>query len=366
MTDLNKTPKAKAGILQINPYKAGGGQMGNVPKLFHLASNETPHGAPDEARVAIAGLADNIHLYPNGGANILRTAIAKQHNLNADKIICSNGSDELLTLIANAYIAKGDEAIICQYGFLVYKIAILANGGTPVVAPEENFTVSVDAILSCVSAKTKVVYLANPGNPTGTYISASELNRLHKGLRADIVLVVDSAYAEYCQKDDYSAGIGLVEAYENVIMTRTFSKIYGLAALRVGWAYTSETIADVLNRIRGPFNVNTAAQLAGAAAISANDFVEMSLAYNDKWAGIIMQRLSGLGIKITPSHTNFLLIHFNETSKTAKQADEYLCANGVVLRRLEAYNIPNALRYTIGTDEANELVLSLLEKFIES
>ena len=366
MTDFNKAPVANAGIMDIHAYKAGGGQLNDAEKIYHLASNETPHGAPKEARDAIADLAQNIHLYPNSGSSNLRAAIAKKYDLDANKIVCSNGSDELLTLIAAAYIKQGDEAIISEYGFLVYKIAILANGGVPVVAKEINYTVDVDAILDNVTDKTKVVYLANPGNPTGTYIYAGELNRLHKGLRSDIVLVVDSAYAEYCLEDDYNNGIDLVEANENVIMTRTFSKIYGLAALRVGWSYASETIVSVLNRIRGPFNVNSAAQAAGSAAIFADKFVDMSLQHNVKWAGIIKQRLTGLGINITPTHTNFMLIHFDDTNKTAEEADRYLCSHGVVLRRLEAYNIPNALRYTIGSDEANELVLSLLEKFIKS
>ncbi|PCI86239.1 MAG: histidinol-phosphate transaminase [Hyphomicrobiales bacterium] len=365
MSDLDKAPIPKAGIMQINAYKAGGGQFSGVEKLYHLASNETPHGAPQQARDAVAELANNIHEYPDPGSTKLRDAIAKKHGLNADKIVCSNGSDELLTLIANGYIAEGDEAIISQYGFLVYKNVIQANGGIVVVADEVDFTVDVDNMLACVTDKTKVVYLANPGNPTGTYIGAGELNRLHKGLRSDIILVIDSAYAEFCLADDYHDGVDLVEANENVIMTRTFSKLYGLAGLRVGWCYASDGIIAVLSRIRGPFNVNATAQVAGAAAVFADDFVKMSLDHNVKWAGVISQRLSGLGIKVTPTHANFMLIHFDGTGKTAEEADRYLCSKGVVLRRLEAYNIPNALRYTIGSDEANELVLSLLETFMK-
>ncbi len=364
---LMKNPSvANDGIMKINAYTPGGAQMGNeVKTLYHLASNETPFGAPDEARTAIADLASHLNLYPNGGALELRSAIAKRYGLKVGNIVCGNGSDELLEFIAAAYIGQGDEAIITEFGFLVYKIAILANGGTPVIAKEVDYTVDVDAILAAVTDKTKVVFLANPGNPTGTYINAGELNRLHKGLRSDIILVIDSAYAEYCTMADYNDGADLVEGNENVIMTRTMSKIYGLAALRVGWSYASDGIVAVLNRIRGPFNVNSAAQAAGAAAIFADDFVKMSIDHNDKWAGIIKQRLNGLGINITPSHTNFLLIHFDETGKTAEEADRYLCSQGVVLRRLEPYNIPNALRYTIGSNEANELVLSLLEKFVK-
>lgn len=365
MSDLDKAPVPKAGIMDINAYKAGGGQFEGVEKLFHLASNETPHGAPQEARDAVVNLANNIHEYPDAGSTVLRDAIAKKHGLDADKLICSNGSDELLTLIANCYIGEGDEAVISEFGFLVYKNVIQANGGKVVVADEIDFTVDVDNMLACVTDKTKVVFLANPGNPTGTYINAAELNRLHKGLRSDIVLVVDSAYAEFCLEDDYNAGVDLVEDNENVIMTRTFSKLYGLAALRVGWGYMSTSIAGALNRVRGPFNVNATAQVAGAAAIVADEFVRMSLAHNTRWAGVINQRLNGLGITITPTHANFMLIHFDGTGKTAEEADRYLCSRGVVLRRLEAYNIPNALRYTIGSDEANELVLSLLEDFLK-
>lgn len=365
MDDLKKAPVPKAGIMEINAYKAGGGQFSGVEKIYHLASNETPHGAPQEARDAVVALANNIHEYPDAGSTQLRDAIAKKHGLDAEKIVCSNGSDELLTLIANGYIGVGDEAIITEFGFLVYKNVIQANGGTVVVADEVDYTVDVDNILACVTDKTRVVYLANPGNPTGTYIGAGELNRLHKGLRSDIIFVVDSAYAEFCLADDYHDGVDLVEANENVIMTRTFSKLYGLAALRVGWCYASDAIIGVLNRIRGPFNVNATAQVAGSVAIFADDFVKMSLDHNVKWAAVITQRLNGLGIKITPTYANFMLIHFDGTGKTAEEADRYLCSKGVVLRRLEAYNIPNALRYTIGSDEANEMVLSLLEKFME-
>lgn len=365
MDDLKKAPVPKAGIMEINAYKAGGGQFSGVEKIYHLASNETPHGAPQEARDAVANFADGLEVYPSPASDALRAAIAKRHDLNADNIVCGTGSDELLNLIGNAYIGVGDEAIITEYGFLVYKNVIQANGGTVVVADEIDYTVDVDNILACVTDKTKVIYVANPGNPTGTYISAAELMRLHKGLPSDVILVVDSAYAEFCHEDDYSAGINLVEANENVIMTRTFSKIYGLAALRVGWCYGPDGIIDVLNRIRGPFNVNAAAQVAGTAAMNALEFEKMSVEHNDKWKAILFQRLNGLGIKVTPSQANFLLIHFDGTGKTAEEADRYLCLQGIVMRRLESYNIPNALRYTIGSDEANEMVLSLLEKFME-
>lgn len=369
MSDTVKIPQPKAGILEINAYKAGGGQFSGVEKLFHLASNETPHGAPQEAKDAVANLA-NMHKgglqdYPTPGSDALRAAIAERHDIDAERIVCGNGSDELLNLIGNGYIGAGDEAIITEYGFLVYKNVIQANGGSVVVADEIDHTVNVDNILACVTEKTKVVFVANPGNPTGTYIKAAELNRLHKGLPSDCVLVVDSAYAEFCHEDDYSAGIGLVEAHENVVMTRTFSKIYGLAGLRVGWCYASANIIDVLNRIRGPFNVNQAAQVAGSKAIAASEFEAMSVAHNDKWKAIIFQRLNGLGLKVTPSQGNFMLVHFDDTDKTALEADRYLCSEGVVLRRLEPYNLPNALRYTIGSDEANILVLSLFEKFMK-
>ena len=252
-----------------------------------------------------------------------------------------------------------------MHGFLVYRIYVLAAGAEPVAAPETNFTADVDAILNAVTPRTKAVFLANPNNPTGTYLPFEEIKRLHAGLPPHAMLVLDGAYAEYVRRNDYAAGIELVAANENVVMTRTFSKIHGLAALRIGWCYAPAHVCDMLNRVRGPFNVNSAAILAGAAAIEDAAHVEMSADHNDKWLPWLIEKISALGLEVTPSVANFLLIRFpSEPGKTSKDADTFLSSNGVVLRAVGGYGIPDGLRMTVGTEEANRLTVELLGKFV--
>jgi len=228
-------------------------------------------------------MAERLEYYPDGAAHDLREALAARHGLNPERIVCGNGSDELLELLAHAYLGPGDEAIYTEHGFLVYPIAIKANGATPVVAPEKNLTADVDAILERVSGRTKMVFLANPNNPTGTYLPFDEVKRLHAGLPESCLLVLDAAYAEYVRRNDYEAGIELVSASNNVVMTRTFSKAYGLAGLRLGWLYGPENVVDVLNRVRGPFNVNAAALAAGVAAVEDVEHLERAVRHNEKW-----------------------------------------------------------------------------------
>ncbi|MGE3245288.1 MAG: histidinol-phosphate transaminase, partial [Beijerinckiaceae bacterium] len=240
-----------------------------------------------------------------------------------------------------------------------------AAGGTPVAVPEKNFTADVDAILAAVTPKTKAVFVANPNNPTGTYLPFEEVKRLHAALPPQVLLVLDGAYAEYVRRNDYAAGIELVSAFENVVMTRTFSKIHGLAALRIGWCYAPAHVCDMLNRVRGPFNVNSAALLAGSAAVADTSHVEKSADHNDKWLPWLIENISALGLEVTPSVANFLLIHFpKEAGKTAKDAEAFLSSNGVVLRGVGGYGIPGALRMTVGTEEANRLTVDLLGKFV--
>ena len=270
-----------------------------------------------------------------------------------------------MSLITNAYIGPGDEGIFTAHGFLVYKIAIQAAGGVPVVAEEKDFRTDVDAILAKVSPRTKIVFLANPNNPTGTYIPFDEVKRLHANLPSHVLLVLDAAYAEYVRRNDYASGIELVATSENVVMTRTFSKIYGLAMVRLGWCYAPAGIIDALNRIRGPFNVNGPALEAGIAALSDEDHLAKSLAHNDRWLPWLESEISALGITVTPSVGNFLLLHFPKTpGKTAKEADAALSAEGLVLRGVAAYGLPDCLRLTIGPEEANRKVVDVLKKFM--
>ncbi len=361
---MSARPQPKPGVMEIDPYMPGKSQAKGA-KLYKLSSNESPFGASPKAVAAYMEAATQLERYPDGQAMALRQAIAQRYALNADNIVCGAGSDEVLALLAQAYLAPGDEAIYSEYGFMVYPIVISANGATAVVAPEKNFTTDVDAILRRVTPRTRMVFLANPNNPTGTYIPFDEVKRLHAGLPPTTLLVLDAAYAEYVRRNDYESGIELVGASENVVMTRTFSKIHGLAAARIGWAYAPSHIADALNRIRGPFNVSSAAQAAGVAAMTDQDFVEKAVTHNNA----VLEDLSGeiieLGIGVTPSVGNFLLLHFApSTGRTAAKADAFLLERGIILRRMEGYNLPQCLRLTIGDDEANMAVVAALKDYM--
>ena len=363
---MSVRPAPRPGILDIAPYVPGRSKAAPGVKLHKLSSNETPLGPSPAAVAAYKAIADQLELYPDGAATALRQAIGAAYGLNPDRIVCGNGSDDILHLIANGYVGPGDEAIYTEYGFLVYPIAIRAMGGTPVVAPETDYTASVDAILSRVTPKTRVVFLANPNNPTGTYIPFREVRRLHEGLRPDILLVLDAAYAEYVRRNDYESGVELAGSAENVVMTRTFSKIYGLAALRIGWAYGPAAVIDVLNRIRGPFNVSSAAIVAGVAALSDRAHREQAVAHNETWLPRVTVEIEKLGLEVTPSVGNFVLIHFPDVKgRRAADADEFLINRGVVLRRVVAYGLPHALRMTIGSAEANEATVAALAAFME-
>jgi histidinol-phosphate aminotransferase len=358
-------PQPRPGVFDIDPYVPGKSAAPGAAKVYKLSSNETPLGPSLKAIAAFRAVADHLQDYPDGAATPLREAIGCAFGLDPNRIVCGAGSDDLLNLIADAYLRDGDEAIHTTHGFLVYPIATLGSGAKPVVAPEKNYTADVDAILDKLSARTKVVFLANPNNPTGTYASFDEVKRLHKSLPPHVLLVLDAAYAEYVRRNDYEAGIELVATSENVVMCRTFSKIYGLAALRLGWLYGPAHVVDAINRIRGPFNVNAAAMAAGIAAIQDTAHVEMAQAHNEKWLAWLTAEVRKLGLDVTPSIANFILIHFPANAgKTAADADAYLTRRGLILRRLTAYHLPNALRMTVGSEEANRLVVGALAEFL--
>lgn len=365
MSDQAAMPQAGPGIMDIAAYVPGKSKGPEGVKVHKLSSNETPLGPSPAAIEAYRNLAGSLELYPDGAATALREAVAERYGLNADHIVCGAGSDELLSLIAQAYLGPGDEAIYTKHGFLVYEIATRTNGAVPIVADETDCRADVDAIIECLTERTKVVFLANPNNPTGTYIPIDEVRRLHAALSPSTVLVMDAAYAEYVRRNDYEAGIELVSSSRNVIMTRTFSKIYGLAALRLGWAYMAPEMADVLNRIRGPFNVNAPAIAAGVAALGDRAHLEAAIEHNDVWLERVTKGLGEIGLKVTPSVGNFVLIHFpDEEGRRAVDADGYLTQRGIILRRLENYELPNGLRMTIGPADANEAVISALSEFM--
>jgi histidinol-phosphate aminotransferase len=352
-------------VLDIAPYVPGKSTAPGVKKVFKLSSNETPLGASPKAIAAYKAVAEHLHDYPDGSATALREAIGRAFGLDPARIVCGSGSDELLNLLADVYLREGDEAIHTTHGFLVYPIATLGSGAKPVVAPETNYTADVDAILARVTPRTKIVFLANPNNPTGTYVPFDEVKRLHRALPPETLLVLDAAYAEYVRRNDYESGIELVATSDNVVMCRTFSKIHGLAALRLGWLYGPAHVVDALNRVRGPFNVNAPAIAAGVAAIEDSAHVEMSVAHNTRWLAWLTEEIELLGLKVTPSVANFVLIHFpHEKGRTAKEADAFLTAHGLVLRQVGAYHLPNALRMSVGTDEANRLVVAALAEFL--
>jgi histidinol-phosphate aminotransferase len=365
MTRAASRPVPRPGILDIEAYVPGKSAAPAGVKLHKLSSNETPLGASPNAIAAYTALAGKLELYPDGSATRLREAIAGRYGLDPARILCGTGSDELLQMLTKAYLGEGDEGIFTEHGFLVYRIAILAAGGTPVVVKETNLTADVDAILAAVTPATKIVFLANPNNPTGTYIPFDEVKRLHAGLPPHVLLVLDAAYAEYVRRNDYAAGLELVAESENVVMTRTFSKIYGLANLRLGWLYGPAHLVDALNRIRGPFNVNGAAIEAGAVAIADEAHLAAAIEHNDTWLAWTTAELEKLGLTITPSVGNFILIHFPPTpGRTAKEADAFLTRRGLILRSVAAYGLPDALRLTIGSEEANRLVVAALGEFL--
>jgi len=358
-------PKPRPGVLDIRAYVPGKSTAPSVAKVYKLSSNETPLGPSPRAIAAYKAWADHLEDYPDGSASDLRQAIGRAFGLDPDRIVCGAGSDDLLHLLAHAYLVDGDEAIHTTHGFLIYPIVTLSAGAKPVAAPEKDYTADVDAILGAVTKKTKIVFVANPNNPTGTCLSFDEVKRLHRGLPPDVLLVIDAAYADYVRRNDYEAGIELVATSENAVMCRTFSKIHGLAALRLGWMFAPAHVVDAINRIRGPFNVTGPAIAAGIAAIEDFEHQERAREHNTRWLDWLTREIGKLGLKVTPSVANFLLIHFPETKgRTAKDADAFLSARGLILRQTTAYKLPNALRMTVGGEEANRLVVAALKDFM--
>jgi histidinol-phosphate aminotransferase len=360
-----RRPEPRPEILAIDPYVPGKSSVPGVAKIHKLSSNESPLGPSPKATEAVRAIAGSLELYPDSASTALREAIGRRYGLDPAKIICGNGSDELLALLAHVFLHSGDEGLYSQYGFLTYPICIRAAGGVPVVAKETDKTASVDAILERVSSRTKIVYLANPNNPTGTYIPFSEVKRLHAGLPSHTLMVIDAAYAEYVTRNDYAAGLELASAADNVVMTRTFSKIHGLAGLRIGWAYGSTHVLDALNRVRGPFNLNGAAQAAGVASLGDAAHIEGAIAHNARWLPWLVEAIAELGIEVTPSVGNFLLLTFpKQSGRTAGDADAFLSVRGFILRSVASYGLPDSLRLTVGREEANKGVVAALQEFM--
>ncbi len=360
---MNALLQPKSGIMDINPYIGGEAKIEGVTQFIRLASNENALGYSKKAKQAYLNYADEIYRYPNGGADILRDELAKQNNIAANQIVCGSGSEELISLLVRAYAGVGDEVLYSQHGFLMYKISAKAVGATPVSAPETNLRTDVDALLSKVTDKTKLLFIANPNNPTGSYISRDEIIKLRENLPENILLVIDAAYSEFAEDlEDYTNGMDLVDKYPNIAVLRTFSKMYGLAGLRLGWGYFSDSVADVLNRVRGPFNVNAVAQIAGVAALNDHEFVELSLAHNKTWLEYLNSELTSFGIETYPSVGNFILANFGSEAENIRQS---LRMQGIFIRQMGAYNLPECLRITVGTEEENKSLCQAIAEIIK-
>ena len=355
-------PQPKSWIQAIAPYVPGRSTTDDGRKVAKLSSNENPLGTSPAARAAFEGASVRLERYPDASATELREALAAKHGLDPARIIYGNGSDEVLHLAAGAFAGPGDEIIHVRYGFAVYEIATRRVGATPVIAPDKDYATDVDAILAAVTPATRVVFVANPNNPTGTYSPADEIARLHAGLRSDILLVLDHAYAEYLEGGEDDAGMALAARADNVLVTRTFSKMYGLAAERIGWGYASPAIIDAMHRIRLPFSITIAGTAAAVAALGDTGFVDAAREHNTRWrewfAGEIAQ-LGNAGLRAIPSRANFVLVTF-EGALTAEAAYGGLMDAGYIVRWLPGQGLPNALRITIGTEDETRGVIAAL------
>lgn len=355
-------PQARSAIFTVSPYVGGESKVAGANRVIKLSSNEGAFGPPPGAIKAMAALATQLHRYPDGGSSALRAAIGQHFGLDPARIVCGNGSDELIALLIQSYGGPGSELIMSVHGFLMYEISGKLAGMTVRKVPERNLTADIDAMLAAVGPATRLVFLANPNNPTGSLVPHADIVRLRAGLPSDVLLVLDAAYAEYVDDADYDPGIGLVDAGSNTVMTRTFSKIFGLGGARLGWAYAPAPIIDVLNRARGPFNVNATA-VAAIAALAEPGWVAHNRAHNQQARAALTARLSQAGLKVYPSHGNFILVDFG-TAARADAADTHLRARGVIVRAMAAYDLARCLRITIGTDEECGLAAEAVEDFL--
>jgi histidinol-phosphate aminotransferase len=354
-------PRPRPEILGIAPYVPGESKAGSgANRVVKLSSNEGAFGVPPAARAAYEAAAGSLHRYPDGGSTALRRAIGARFGLDPERIVCGAGSDDLIYQLCLAYGGPGTELMMSEHGFSIYEIAGLYAGCRVRKVRERRLTADVDALLAHVSGATRLLFLANPNNPTGTLLPRRELERLRAGLPPEVLLVLDGAYAEYVERPDYEAGAALVDAGgEDTVMTRTFSKVWGLGGARIGWAYAPAPVVDVLNRVRGPFNVSVPAQAAGVAALAEPGWLERSRAHNARWRAWLGEELARAGIRVWPSEANFVLADFG-TPDAAGAADRALRARGVIVRRVGGYGLPQCLRITVGLEEECRLVADVL------
>lgn len=360
MSETSSMIVPQPGIMSIALYQGGASHIAGHAQVLKLSSNENPHGAPLSAREAFARAVHDLHRYPPTDHAGLRHAIGEVHGLDPARIICGAGSDEIIHFLCQAYAGPGDEVLHTAHGFLMYQISAKAAGATPVCVPERDRVVDVDATLAACTPRTKLIFIANPGNPTGTMLSEAEIARLAEGLPPQALLVLDGAYAEFADETD--GGARLATARDNVVMMRTFSKIYGLGGLRIGWGYGPQAIIDVLNRIRGPFNLSVAQLAAAEAAVRDREFVARCQRDNAKWRAWLTTTLTGMGIGVDPSQANFVLARF-EGAEEAAAADAFLQSEGIIVRRVTGYGLPAALRITVGDEASTRRVAHALGQF---
>lgn len=357
-------PQPLARVRTLAPYVQGKCEIEGQKEIIKLSSNECCFGPSPKAIEAYLKLAPELHRYPDGAQTALRLAIAKEHGIDADRIVCGNGSEEIIGLLVRCYVGEGDELLLPENHFVMCSIYGKGQGASIVLAPETNFTINVDALLERITDKTRLIAIANPNNPTGTYLPASEIQRLIDSVPQDVLILLDGAYAEYVEKDDFDAGIGWVEAQNNVVMTRTFSKIYGLAGMRIGWAYGPPAIVEVINRLRTPFNASLPALAAAEAAISDNAHVARVKVHNTRWLARFHEAFTELGLIVAPSVANFYLMDFGDfPGKSAAEAGEYLEAHGIIPRPGGG---DRYLRITVGNDAENEAVLQSITTYLTS
>jgi histidinol-phosphate aminotransferase len=358
-------PTPKAGILDIAQYVGGKSKVDGVAHPVKLSSNENILGSSEKAKAAYAEASARLQMYPDGKAGPLRAAIAERYGLEPQRLVFGCGSDEIFAMLNQVFLEPGDNIIQGEHGFAAYAIGARACQGEVRLAKETRYTIDVDEVLKLVDERTRIIFIANPANPTGTWIDADEVRRLHEALPPSVLLVLDGAYAEFATDPNYEDGIALAREAENVVVTRTFSKIHGLAALRVGWAYAPPHIADALERIRPPFNVGIPAIEAAVAALGDEEFQRRSVELVERWRPYLVQQLGGLGLEPVPSAANFVLVGFPRTpGKTAADAEAFLASKGLIVRAVASYNLPDHLRISIGLEEHNRAVVEALTQFM--
>ena len=360
----NMGPKPQPGIMEIALYQGGESKIPGRVDVIKLSSNENPFGPPPAAQEALAGAAGAMHLYPSTDHAPLRAAIASVHGLDADRIICGVGSDEVLTFLCQAYAGVGDEVIYTEHGFSMYPILARAAGSRPVKVAEKNRQVDPEAILAAVNDRTRIVFLTNPGNPTGTMIGLDVIEGLADALPSHVILVIDGAYAEYVDGygDGFDGGAALAASRENVVMTRTFSKLYGLGGLRVGWGYGAKSIIDVLNRVRGPFNLSAPALAAAKAAVKDRVFADRCVSENARLRAWLREELAKVGVESDASQTNFVLARFRDADE-ASGCEAALRDQGILVRKVAGYGFPEGLRITVGDETACRRVVECVRAF---